>query len=151
MNHELLFDSYSGPRYGDRIAHQNLFLPALLEKRATDQRLYGPDRDQAFKVIQNWADLEYSGKLAKKTETAVEGEFLHDVFSKALGYTFFSKNESSWNLQPKFSVNGGQADAALGVFEHSREIPPSVVIELKGPTVNLDRDRFNGRTAVQQC
>ncbi|MEE9402832.1 MAG: DNA methyltransferase, partial [Desulfobacteria bacterium] len=28
---------------------------------------------------------------------------------------------------------------------------PNAVIELKGPTVNVDRDRFNGRTPVQQC
>ena len=98
-----------------------------------------------------WADLESSGKLLKKKETALEGEFLAEVFGQALGYTLFSQNEAAWNIEPKFSVNGGIADAAIGVFEQGHKRPPQAMIELKGPTSNLDRDRSRGRTPVQQC
>ena len=43
----------------------------------------------------------------------------------------------------------GTADAALGEFPRSRV--PTAVVELKGALTDLDRDRSNGRTAVQQC
>ena len=43
----------------------------------------------------------------------------------------------------------GAADAALGEFPQLNV--PLAVIELKGATTDLDRDRSNGRTAVQQC
>ena len=43
----------------------------------------------------------------------------------------------------------GTADAALGDFPAVRA--PAAVIELKDARTDLDRDRSNGRTAVQQC
>jgi len=95
--------------------------------------------------------MESSDKLAEQNETAIEGEFLKEVFGDGLGYKLFSDNEETWNLKPKFSVNAGQADAAIGIFRRGKEDSPSAVIELKGPTVNLDRDKSNGRTAVRQC
>jgi hypothetical protein len=95
--------------------------------------------------------MESSGKLEKRKETELEGEFLTQVFGEALGYKLFSDNEELWNLKPKFSINGGEADAAIGVFRQGQKNSPLAVIELKGPTVNLDRDKFNGRTAVRQC
>jgi len=99
----------------------------------------------------SWADLEESGKLRRMKETTLEGEFLTDVFSKALGFTLFSEGRTQWNLWPKYSVPGGEADAAIGLFDAQRKGPPTVLMELKGPTVNIDRDRSRGRTAVQQC
>ena len=84
-------------------------------------------------------------------ETTLEGEFLTDVFSKALGYTLFSENKAQWNVWPKYSVPDGEADAAIGVFDETTKWPPLALMELKGPTVNVDRDRFRGRTPVQQC
>jgi hypothetical protein len=47
-------------------------------------------------------------------------------------------------------VPGGEADAAIGLFSHDNGDPPRAFVEFKGPTINLDRDRFNGRTPVQQ-
>ena len=53
-------------------------------------------------------------------------------------------------MEYEFHVNDvGAADAALGQFP--RLNVPLAVIELKGATTDLDRDRSNGRTAVQQC
>ncbi len=52
---------------------------------------------------------------------------------------------------PLANSNAQIADAAIGFFEASRQTTPRAVIELKSPTVNVDRDKFNGRTPVQQC
>src|SRR5439155_11587030 len=43
----------------------------------------------------------------------------------------------------------GTADAALGEFPKAGV--PTAVVELKDSMTDLDRDRSNGRTAVQQC
>jgi len=84
-------------------------------------------------------------------ETAIEGEFCKEVFGDALGYVFFADNKERWNFQHKFFVNGGEADAVIGVFGAGIKPQVRAVIELKGPTVNVDKDRAQGRTAVQQC
>jgi hypothetical protein len=138
-------------QYGESHRRRNLFLPRNLKACSTDQRLRGEAQEQAHKIILKWAEMESSGKLEKRKETELEGEFLTQVFGEALGYKLFSDNEELWNLKPKFSINGGEADAAIGVFRQGQKNSPSAVIELKGPTVNLDRDKFNGRTAVRQC
>jgi hypothetical protein len=147
---KFLFAEMDKARYGEGRPRRLLFLPKFLKDAASDERLRHL-ADRAHQVFLKWADLETSGKLRTKNETALEGEFLNEVFGQALGYKLFSANETQWNLEAKYSVNGGQADAAIGLFEHGRQVPPVAVIELKGPTINVDRDRFNGRTAVQQC
>ena len=138
-------------RYGESHRRRNLFLPRKLKEHSNDQRLRGESRERAYKIILKWAEMESSGKLAEQNETAIEGEFLKEVFGEGLGYKLFSDNEDTWNLKAKFSVNAGEADAAIGIFRRGQENSPSAVIELKGPTVNLDRDKSNGRTAVRQC
>ncbi len=146
-----LFPEIHPSRYGESHRRRNLFLPRDLKGKSTDQRLRGESQEQAHKIILKWADMESSGKLEEQKETAIEGEFLKEVFGEALGYKFFSDNEETWNLKAKFSVNGGEADAAIGVFCKAQKNSPLAVIELKGPTANLDRDKSNGRTAVRQC
>ncbi|MBN2136484.1 MAG: N-6 DNA methylase [Sedimentisphaerales bacterium] len=148
---EHLFPQINTARYGAARRKRPLFLPNLLKDRSTDRRLEGPARDKAHEIICKWADLESSGKLRKEKETSLEAEFLTQVFGEALDYTLFSDGLDHWNLKPKFSVNGGEADAAIGLFQSARPAVPRAVIELKGPTANLDRDKSNGRTPVQQC
>jgi len=148
---EHLFPEINKARYGEDRRSRPLFLPALLEEESGDQRLKGSRQDRAYRIVCKWADLESSGKLNKMKETAIEGEFCKEVFGDALGYTFFADNKELWNFQQKYSVNGGQADAAIGIFGASRKPQVRAAIELKGPTVNVDKDRFNGRTPVQQC
>lgn len=150
-NQELLFPELNKARYGESRQHRSLFLPKFLSEQSIDYRLRGESQENAYKIICKWADLELSGKLGRKKETMLEGEFLTQIFGEALDYTLFSKNEEEWNFESKFYVNGGEADAAIGMFRHDQKHPPYAVIELKGPSTNLDRDRFNGRTAVQQC
>ncbi len=146
-----LFPKLDTARYGENRRHRPLFLPKYLEQGSRTNLLKGKAQDRAYEIICKWADLESSGKLEKKKETTLEGEFLTEVFGEALGYKLFRENEERWELEAKFFVDGGEADAAIGLFEEGRKHPPRTVIELKGPTVNVDRDRFNGRTPVQQC
>ena len=147
---EHLFPELSKARYGESRRFRPLFLPRLL--REPQKFLEGPELDRAHEIICKWADIESSGKLEKMKETAIEGEFCTEVFGDALGYDFFADNKERWNFQPKYFVNGGQADAAIGNFDVTRKKPQvRAVIELKGPTTNVDKDRVQGRTAVQQC
>lgn len=146
-----LFPDTDPARYGNGRGGKRLILPKILSAASRDARLEGEAQDRAHNILVKWADLESTGKLAKLKETALQGEFLAEVFGNALGYTLFSENLSQWHLQSQFSVPGGQADAAIGFFGSEQSDPPVALIELKGPKVNVDRDRFNGRTPVRQC
>jgi len=146
-----LFSDFDAVRYGDGGPRDRLILPRLLETAAKDLRLRDEQQEAAHQILIKWADLEESGRLRRMKETNLEGEFLGDVFSKALGYTLLSENQPQWNLWPKYPVPGGEADAAIGFFDEQTKGPPAVLIELKGPTTNIDRHRSGGRTAVQQC
>ena len=146
---EHLFPEPNKARYGESRRFRPLFLPRLL--REPQKFLEGPELDRAHAIICKWADIESSGKLEKMKETAIEGEFCKEVFGDALGYVFFADNKERWNFEQKYFVNGGHADAAIGIFDSKRKKPQvRAVIELKGPTVNVDKDRTQGRTAVQQ-
>lgn len=138
-------------RYGDDRQKRPLFVQAYLKERSEDNRLQDERQKRAHDIIVKWAELESRGALQTQTESNLEGEFLTEVFGEALGYTLFSEGKSQWNLRPKFRLNDQTADAAIGFFEAHRKVSPRAVIELKGPTVNVDRDRSGGRTPVQQC
>jgi len=138
-------------RYGDNRQKRPLFVQAYLKEKSQDHRLQDDRCERAHDIIVKWADLESKGVLQTQTESSLEAEFLTDVFGDALGYTMFSEGKTQWNLQPKFRLNDQTADAAIGFFEAHQKIAPRAVIELKGPTANVDRDKSNGRTPVQQC
>lgn len=146
----VLFPGLQPARYGNGRRRQRLILPRFLTDAARDERLRTPAQDDAHQILIRWADLETNGRLHKRKETSLHGEFLTDVFGRALRYTLFSENEPQWELEQEFSVPGGEADAAIGLFSVEGGAPPRVLVELKGPTVDLDRHRFNGRTPVQQ-
>ena len=131
--------------------HPRLILPELLSKAAIDIRLEAQDEARRHAIVRRWAELESSGKLVRMNETTLEGEFLTQIFGDVLGYVLFSENLPQWQLWPHFGTSGGQADAAIGRFRQGAAEPPRAVIELKGPRVNVDRDRFQGRTPVRQC
>jgi hypothetical protein len=148
---EHLFAEMNKARYGENRRARPLFLPNVLQQESLHKGLDDKEQQRAYEIICKWADMESTGKVDPRKETALESEFLTEVFGKALGYTLFSEDKEHWNLEPKFAVNGGQADAAIGVFAARQKPQVRAVIELKGPTVNVDKDRFNGRTPVQQC
>jgi hypothetical protein len=144
-----LFPQMNPATHGNGTRRERLILPKFLTQSSNDMRLRS-DQDRAHAVLLKWADLETSGKLRRMKETTLQGEFLVDVFGKALGYALFSEGTEQWHLQAQFAVPGGEADAAIGSFSATSNRPPRVLIELKGPKSNVDRDRFNGRTPVQQ-
>jgi hypothetical protein len=128
-----------------------LFLPRFLAEEAKSNLLRGKKQDRAREILRKWADLESKGHLDKK-ETALDASFLQEVFGEALGYQSITQSPEKYELERNFAVPGvGTADAALGTFVPNAAPSPLAVIELKGAQVDLDRDKSNGRTAVQQC
>ncbi len=128
-----------------------LFLSRFLAEEAKSNLLRGKQQDQAREILRKWADLQAQGHLDKK-ETALDASFLHEVFGEALGYQTVTQSPENYHLERNFTVPGvGTADGALGLFSPRNATSPLAVIELKGARVDLDRDKSNGRTAVQQC
>jgi hypothetical protein len=148
---EHLFREMNPARYGEGRRKRPLFVQAYLKEKSQDQRLQDSRCKKAYESVLRWADLESCGMLRTQTESNIEAEFLTQIFGDALGYTLFSEGHKQWNLQPKFRLNDQTADAAIGFFERHGTRNLHALIELKGPTVNVDRDKFSGRTAVQQC
>ncbi len=128
-----------------------LVLARFLAEAAESMHLRGPEQDAAHKILLHWADLERQGHLAKK-ETALDADFVHEVFGQALHYRPATESPEDYQQQRNFSIPGvGTADGALGNFTATSSPSPLVVMELKAAGVDLDRDKFNGRTPVQQC
>ena len=127
-----------------------LFIPRLLAGATSQTLLKGSAQDRAYEIAVHWADLESNGHLIRHKETSIDTQFLDQLFGEGLGYQVKTISPEAWQLEHKFAVPGvGTADAALGEFPTIRV--PTVVVELKGAMTDLDRDRSNGRTAVQQC
>ncbi|MGA2233025.1 MAG: hypothetical protein ABSH22_19155, partial [Tepidisphaeraceae bacterium] len=131
--------------------HPTLFIPKLLAEEADRTMLAGPERDRAQKILLDWADMADKGQLRHK-ETALDADFLQKIFGEALGYRSVTDNPVDYHRERNFTISGmGTADAALGQFPAAQGIAPTAVIELKGADTDLDHDKFNGRTPVQQC
>ena len=131
--------------------HRTLFLPRFLAAKASQPRWAGPARDAAHAIIVSWAKLAETNALDHK-ETALDGDFLSRIFGQALGYSSVSESPQVYQRQKNFTVLGcGNADGALGAFTDTDHNKPIAVIELKGGNTDLDHDKFNGRTPVQQC
>ena len=127
-----------------------LFIPRLLSEAAAQAHLKGEAQDRAHAIAVQWADLETNGHLPQYKETSIDTQFLDQLFGDGLGYRVKTASPELWELEHKMPVKGvGTADAALGAFPTSAV--PVAVVELKGAKTDLDRDRSNGRTAVQQC
>lgn len=128
-----------------------LILPRFLAAEADTFYFRTPQRDRAFVILTKWADMQAQGHLTKK-ETALDAGFLLEVFGEALGYKPVTHSPEHYALERNFTVPGvGTADGALGEFSTTAPPKPVAVIELKDAATDLDRDKFNGRTAVQQC
>ncbi|MBI5762745.1 MAG: N-6 DNA methylase [Planctomycetes bacterium] len=134
-----------------RIRRQRaLFIPRYLRELANKTDLAGAAQDRAHEIAIRWADQDTNGDLTKYKETSIDTQFLDQLFGEGLGYAHKTISPEKYQLEHKFTVSGvGTADGALGEFPTARV--PTVVIELKDALTDLDRDRSNGRTAVQQC
>ncbi len=128
-----------------------LILPRFLDQEGKDPRHSGFALDAARRTLSRWADLESQGHLQAK-ETALSAQFLQEVFGQALGYASVTESPEKYYLEHEYTIPGvGTADAALGCFSGTTQPLVHAVVELKAANTDLDRDRFNGRTPVQQC
>ena len=135
-----LFSEMNTSHFGDKLRKRTIFLPKLLEEN-TKVNLVLFDNEQfrrAHGIFRKWADIESSGKIKQRTESNLEGEFFKELFGDALEYRLFSENSDRWDAEQKYNVNGGEADAVIGHLSPlSRMV--QAVIELKGPTTNVER------------
>lgn len=130
----------------DRLVLQRLLDLAIADAQLTDELLR-----PAHAVLVKWAEHKSSGRLATFNETQMQGDFLAEFFGQALGYAGWTEEVKIWHRIQHHSIAGQEPDAVLGFFEDEKPREPLGVVELKGPKVHLDRDRSNGRTAVEQC
>jgi hypothetical protein len=131
-----------------------LILKRLLREEALDMRLDEEEMKKAHDILVRWAELESSGRLSSFSEAQMQGDFLTQVFGDVLGYTGFLEGSENWHRIQHETVYGHQPDAILGIFKATDvkgKRKPSAIVELKGSCKHLDRDRSNGRTAVEQC
>jgi hypothetical protein len=150
MNQRALFREDS-PLAARQPKTDRLFLARLVEAAGEDNKITDADIERPYAIINDWAKFERLGRLATLNETQLQGDFLRDIFGDALGYTRAAENLPSWQLEQHLTYDRHTPDAVLGRFAEGEPKRPQVVIELKGPGVHVDRDRSNGRTAVDQC
>ncbi|MBI4579478.1 MAG: N-6 DNA methylase [Planctomycetes bacterium] len=139
-----------------RRRHPHLILPKLLTEKATSlpvDNLPPTERDRtraSLAVLNRWADLAAQRALRQK-ETSLDAQFLRVIFGEALGYKTRTDAPDAYQLEHQFPVPGaGTADGALGRFAVEQDPRPFAIIECKGANTDLDHDKFNGRTPVQQ-
>ena len=114
-----------------------------------------PDLKDRQDVIIDWINYIQSGNIDFTKETALQGKFLDDIFSTALGYKSRIKNTEQWNLNQEqlTTIDSKFADGSLGFFSTSND-DVRVVIELKGSNISLDekQHRHNDtRTPIEQA
>ncbi|TVQ32983.1 MAG: hypothetical protein EA376_03985 [Phycisphaeraceae bacterium] len=132
------------------IRTERLVLRRLLGDLVRRSPIVDADLTNAMRIVNHWADMERSGRLRKIQETQLQGDFLRDIFGEVLGYKRLTEGEERWELEQHRSFGAQTPDASIGRFSAASG-DPVAIIELKGPRVHLDRDRSQGRTAVQQC
>jgi len=143
----------SGVLFGflNKKKHPRLFLPKYLTEEATRLMIDPAELERASAALKQWADAALEGHLDQK-ETTLDGEFLQKIFGEALNYKSVTESPHDYHREKNPTVAGaGFADGALGLFISGQAVPPAAIIELKGAKTDLDHDKFNGRTPVQQC
>ncbi|MEX0717144.1 MAG: DNA methyltransferase [Planctomycetaceae bacterium] len=135
----------------ERRKRRALIVPKYLREESAKANYRGAHQDRAREIIQRWAAMAQDGALKKK-ETALDANFLFEVFGDALMHRRNTESTDRWELERNYHVAGvGTADGAIGRFHRDDLREVCAVIELKGAGTDLDRDKFNGRTPVQQC
>lgn len=106
--------------------------------------------------LNKFINMEEIGTLYTSKEEALQGEFLLNIFSNLLNAVNVTDGKDEWNLEreTKTEIDGQKADGVLGFFDNKGNKDVRAVIELKGPTINLDsklsKDKY-ARTPVEQA
>ena len=131
--------------------HRTLILPRYLDDEVFRLKNRHDEIDIAHQILLRWANLETDGHLRGK-ETELDDSFRQDVFGKALNYLTSTTSPTAYYYAKGFYVPGiGPPDGVLGNFPPVDPKTIRVVMELKDASTDLDHDKFNGRTPVQQC
>jgi len=130
--------------------HRPLFLPRLLAAEAAAMRNKVVGFDESFAKVLHWADLVESGAL-NQNETEIDGDFLNCIFGQALGYPSSVEKPEAFNRRKHPPIGGAdKPDGALGKFAPNQPDEFFAVIELKSIGTDLDHDKSQGRTPVNQ-
>jgi type I restriction-modification system DNA methylase subunit len=124
----------------------NKYLSAFSSEQVAD---YALKRKEMLK----WKEAIEESDLGRTKERSVQGKFLVSVFEKVLGYsTLIEGREYNQKAEYKSTLDGSQADGALGFFTADVNIVRAV-IELKDAKTNLDKkqQRSNHLTPVEQA
>jgi hypothetical protein len=146
-------EASAGPLFPNLVKrkHPRLFLQKYLKEDADKFPVDDAELERVGTILKQWAMLAKDGHLDRK-ETELDAEFLQKIFGDALGYRSVSESPLDYHREKNPTIAGaGIADGALGLFVSGKNVPPRVVIELKGALVDLDHDKPAGRTPVQQC
>lgn len=131
--------------------HRTLILPRYLEEASFHIRNRADEIAAAHQIFLRWADLESNHQLAGN-ETTLDDSFRQEIFATALGYSSSTMSPASFYYQKGFHVPGsGPPDGVLGNFPPVSASSIRACLELKNASTDLDHDKFNGRTPVQQC
>ena len=106
--------------------------------------------------LNKWINMEKIGTLYSSKEEALQGEFLLNIFSNLLNAVNVTDGKDEWNLEreTKTEIDQQKADGVLGFFDKKGNKDVRAVIELKGPTINLDSKLSKAkyaRTPVEQA
>ncbi len=134
-------------------AEHHFFIPRVLDERLAGHT-FPADLADRHAILKNWVLALRTGKLDASKEVSLHGDFLGDVFGRALGYrTVTTSGAGGWEVSAEKTMGGGgkSADGALGFF--SAGAPGTVIapIELKGAKQDLDLAMGRALTPVQQA
>ena len=128
----------------------------LAEKAEKEIDLKENNLKEKREFLNKWINMEKIGTLYTSKEEALQGEFLLNIFSNLLKAVNVTDGKDEWNLEreTKTEIDGQKADGVLGFFDKKGNKDVRAVIELKGPTINLDsklsKDKY-ARTPVEQA
>ena len=128
----------------------------LAEKAEKEIDLKENNLKEKREFLNKWINMEKIGTLYTSKEEALQGEFLLNIFSNLLNAVNVTDGKDKWNLEreTKTEIDGQKADGVLGFFDKKGNKDVRAVIELKGPTINLDsklsKDKY-ARTPVEQA
>ena len=130
-----------------------LILPRKLREEADSFMYRGDRQDRAHKILIQWADLELQGAARQERNIAGRRFFAQGIWRRILTIPLpprIRKN-TTWNATTSF-LAWARLDAAPWRFLPGKWGWPGGGHRTQGDAeTNLDKDKFNGRTAVQQC
>ncbi len=130
-----------------------LFHARLLKERLAGHT-FPQDLAERHAILESWVLALRAGKLDSAKEVSLHGDFLGDVFGRALGYrTVTTSGAGGWEISAEKTMGGGgkSADGALGFFAPGAPGTVLAPIELKSAKQSLDHAVGRVHTPVQQA